>query len=395
MIIKNYIILLFIFTAYPQEKSSSDIQQEIDSRDTQIKLLKKEITKVEENIIEKTKNEINASEIIIEIQNKIILTKKLIRSIEREEKIIQRKIDKSQIEMKKKEAFLKSFQSKLKENIIYIYKNGTPTFIESILILDDLSDLIYKTKYLNILNSIQKKNKKEIKKLILEIENDNNNFKKTLNEKKQLKKNKKNEKETLEKDIIKKRELLDHLNKEKEQEQLKLNSKQQALTEIENIINKLYSDKSAQLKREQQLVEIRKIQKMSANGNFNSMRGKLPWPVRGKIISKFGSKKNKKLKTITENIGIDIKASKNNSVIAILDGVISTITYIRGHGNVIIIDHGDGFNTVYANVENILVEENNYIQAGTQIATLNNEKILHFEIWGNQKKLNPEKWLIK
>ena len=65
----------------------------------------------------------------------------LIYSINREEQLIQRKIDKSQIEIKKKETFLKSIQSKLKENLIYIYKNGVPTFIESILILDDLSSI--------------------------------------------------------------------------------------------------------------------------------------------------------------------------------------------------------------------------------------------------------------
>ena len=63
--------------------------------------------------------------------------------------------------------------------------------------------------------------------------------------------------------------------------------------------------------------------------------------------------------------------------------------------NIIIIDHGDGFNTVYSNIDNILINENDYIKAGQNIASVNDNMILHFEIWGNQKKLNPEKWLIK
>ena len=80
---------------------------------------------------------------------------------------------------------------------------------------------------------------------------------------------------------------------------------------------------------------------------------------------------------------------------SVLDGVVSTITYIRGHGNIIILDHGDGFNTVYSNINNILIQENDYVKAGQYIAGVNDNMILHFEIWGNQKKMNPEKWLIK
>ena len=82
-----------------------------------------------------------------------------------------------------------------------------------------------------------------------------------------------------------------------------------------------------------------------------------------------------------------------------MDGVVSTIAYIRGHGNIIIIDHGDGFNTVYANIENITIKENDYVQTGNIIAEVSQKNstnnTLHFEIWGNQKKINPETWLGK
>ena len=112
------------------------------------------------------------------------------------------------------------------------------------------------------------------------------------------------------------------------------------------------------------------------------------------------NQKNRKLKTITENVGIEIQAKVGTQVITVLDGVISTITYIRGHGNIIIVDHGGGFSTVYAQVENIQVNENEYIQAGDRLAKIaSNGKSkngkLHFEVWGNQQKLNPEHWLSK
>ena len=98
------------------------------------------------------------------------------------------------------------------------------------------------------------------------------------------------------------------------------------------------------------------------------------------------------------NVGIDIRSRSGSKVLTVLDGMVSTITYIRGHGNIIIIDHGGGFSTVYAHVSKIIVNENEYIQRGNTIASVaapehGSSASLHFEGWGNQKTLNPEKWL--
>ena len=85
---------------------------------------------------------------------------------------------------------------------------------------------------------------------------------------------------------------------------------------------------------------------------------------------------------------------------SVFDGIVTTITYIRGYGNTIILDHGSNFYTVYTHVSDVEVEENNYVEARQVIAyvsdsgSLDGSK-LHFEIWGNREKLNPELWLIK
>ena len=380
---------------YSNDKSSSEIQYEIDSRSRQIDLLKQEIEQLEENIITKTKKQINISEILLDLENKINLTEQLIKSMNKEEKTIQRKIDKIYIEITNKEQQIKKIQNELKNNMIHAYKNGRPTFLESILNIDDLYDITYKTKYLKTVNIFQQKNKKKLNNLILDLKSENKNLKERLENKKKIIKNKKEESQKLKNDITKKNKLLEKINSDKKDQKSRLTNKKKALEEIEELINKLYADKKSQEKREQQLAEIRKMQKMVTNGNFNSMKGKLPWPINGTIISKFGNKKNQKLKTVTENLGINIKSSNSTQVIAVLDGVVSTITYIRGHGNIIILDHGDGFNTVYSNIENILISENDYVKAGQNIATVGDSMTLHFEIWGNQKKMNPEKWLIK
>ena len=141
-------------------------------------------------------------------------------------------------------------------------------------------------------------------------------------------------------------------------------------------------------------------QNRATTGNFAIMKGRLNWPANGRITGKFGTIRNPDTGVLIENVGIDIQTKSGASVNSVLDGVVSTITYIRGHGNVIIIDHGGGFSTVYAQIDDITVHENEYVQKGNTIASVvktedGSVSKFHFEVWGNQNKLNPEIWLIR
>ena len=160
------------------------------------------------------------------------------------------------------------------------------------------------------------------------------------------------------------------------------------------------AEKKALKKREEELAQIRAKLNKSTTGNFAKMKGKLPWPTDGYIINKFGLQKNNVLNTVYENIGIDIKTKRGASVYSVLDGFISKISYVdKNYGNIIIVDHGGGYYTVYSNIDNIQVNEKDYVKALQKIAKVtkneSNEHILHFEVWGNQENLNPELWLNK
>ena len=128
-------------------------------------------------------------------------------------------------------------------------------------------------------------------------------------------------------------------------------------------------------------------------GNFKKMKGRLEWPVEGYIEKKFGVLHNKKIKTVTENIGIEIKCKKNNPVKAVMDGIVSRSNFISGIGNIIIINHGNDYSTVYSNINNILVREGDYIKEQQEIAT--SEDFLSFQMWKGSEVLNPENWFIK
>ena len=123
------------------------------------------------------------------------------------------------------------------------------------------------------------------------------------------------------------------------------------------------------------------------------MKGRLNWPNEGKIVVKFGTQVNPELNTITENTGIEINCSQNLNVQSVMDGIVMGISYIPTYGNIIIVDHGEEYSTVYANLESIFISEDEYITSETIIGTVadsgNKKRLLHFEIWKNGSPIDP------
>ena len=84
---------------------------------------------------------------------------------------------------------------------------------------------------------------------------------------------------------------------------------------------------------------------------------------------------------------------------SVLDGLVTTITFLRGWGTTVIIDHGLGLYTVYAFLEDVAVYEGQYIDQGQVIARVGSSNgledfRLHFEVWANQEKMDPIRWLV-
>ena len=114
------------------------------------------------------------------------------------------------------------------------------------------------------------------------------------------------------------------------------------------------------------------------------------WPVRGEIISHFGS-----LKNASKNRGIDIRAPYGKDIVVSRSGKVTYCTdFMKGYGRTIIVEHEDGFQTVYAyNAEN-LVNVGNFVKQGQVIAKVGKggrAKVssLHFEIREKHKPKNP------
>ena len=405
MLKTKHIKLFLIFTlgVVFADKSSSDIDRDINRKNSELETLKNEIEKVEQLINSKSKEERLSNEVIKQINNKISLTEKLIKTLNDEENYLIKLIYKAEekIELKEKELF--TLKNQLKNRVRYLYKYGKKNLVTQMMQSEDWNKMIYRTKYLQILNEYEQIIKDRINKNIKELKSEKSSLQKEKENKKRLINSKNDEFKNLENEKERKKIYLIKIQNQKNELRKNLEIKKDMMAEVENIIKRLYSDRGKAKKREEEIAKRRSEQNRSTSGNFAKMKGKLNWPTDGKVVGKFGNTKNAKTHIVTENIGIDILTAPNEKVYSVLDGIVLTITNIRNFGDLVILDHGAGYYTVYSNLQNINVYENQYIDSNTYLAQVAqgsnfnypDQYVFNFQVWSNEEKVNPQTWLKK
>ena len=133
----------------------------------------------------------------------------------------------------------------------------------------------------------------------------------------------------------------------------------------------------------------------SITKGFKKQKGKLAMPVNGTIVGKFGIRVHREANnTKTESPGIDIKTTSNASVKSVYEGVVVRVFYKPEFQNIVLVQHGEYF-TLYSNMKSTVVKKGTKLKAGDiigKVGTKNGKTELHFQIWKNGTKLNPEEW---
>jgi len=134
----------------------------------------------------------------------------------------------------------------------------------------------------------------------------------------------------------------------------------------------------------------------AGSGAFASQAGRLPWPAAGRLLNRYGATRASSLPWS----GWMIAAREGDAVRAVHAGTVVFADYLRGHGELIILDHGGGYLTLYAHNQSLLKAVGETVNAGDVIARAGNsgglrESALYFEIRRGGKTLDPALWLRK
>lgn len=130
---------------------------------------------------------------------------------------------------------------------------------------------------------------------------------------------------------------------------------------------------------------------------FKSLRNKLPWPAKGKVFSNFGERyADGKLR----RNGLMMNTTEGADIRAIHYGRVVFANWLRGFGLMTIVDHGDGYMTLYGHSSSLFTSPGDWVDAGQTIAAAGRtggteDPALYFEIRHNGKPVNPRGWLGK
>jgi septal ring factor EnvC (AmiA/AmiB activator) len=181
--------------------------------------------------------------------------------------------------------------------------------------------------------------------------------------------------------------LLAHVRKKKSAQLAAIESLKQAARDLDEKIKKLGVGSTSAAAQEHTAAEP-----------FQAYKGLLKMPVKGKIVSLFGKFKNTSYQVLNFRSGIEIQTDRGEPIAAVYAGKILYADWFKGYGNMVIIDHGENYYTVYAHIEETFKSTGDNVEAGEVIATVGDTGSitgpkLYFEVRHHGKPLDPMQWL--
>ena len=195
-------------------------------------------------------------------------------------------------------------------------------------------------------------------------------------------------------------QLLQQQQHQRQQLQAAISKRQQAHKQLLGLLKNRMQRISRLRRQEQQLNEtIRQLQRQQARlqqqqKGLKALKRRLPWPLKGPLLHRYGSRKTGQLRWK----GLLIGGRIGQSVQSIADGEVLFADWLKGYGLLMIIDHGKGYMSLYGHNQALLKQPGEHVEAGEPIALVGqsgaqDRPALYFEIRHQGKPLNPLKWL--
>ncbi|MER3522808.1 MAG: hypothetical protein C4326_01735 [Ignavibacteria bacterium] len=375
-------------------------QQELRTRQTELQNIRDQIRQYEHNIREQSSKEQTTLELLDAYDRKATLLRTLIARLRAQEEDLQKAIAVTRADLARLDDQLRFLKEHYARYVRSAYEAGRAQDIELLLSANSINQFSVRSYYLRRFTEQRKRDAEKITRKRTELEQVQFRLQLQLAEERRLIAEKAEEEDRLAALVAERKLVLANIRKDKTMLQREVERKKRAAQELERVIADLIeADRLKKEKRDGELRERKLPQPPPTVGTFASKKGKLRWPVsEGVVVAKFGNHVHPRLKTVTMNTGIDIEVKAGSPVVSVADGEVSTILWYPSYGNLLIINHYDGYRTVYTHLAEILVTEGQKVKEGERIGT-SGEAIdgprLHFELWKDREKQNPEQWLSK
>jgi len=404
--------LLFICESAFAQKTT-----ELERRERELHRLRTEIAAFEKKVADSERRERSTLERLDDLEQQSDLLRQLIRRLREEEKQLTRDISEARSSIGDLERQVQSLTTHYAGWVRSLYMNGRVYDLELLFSSRSLNQLSIRLQYLRRFSDQRAQDLNEIVTKKTTLEKQNNDLQSKLSNERRVLSEKTREENKLKRTYGERQSVLKKVRKDKKAYTQELSKRTTAVRRIEQLIadlierERVKKEREAEERRKKALADARKAERTSRalpalpapdvrpSTPFADRRGKLRWPVgAGTVQARFGNMTHPVLGTVTQNTGIDISTNAGSSVYAVAEGEVSVLSFIPGFGNVLIINHYDGYRTVYAHLSDILVSEDQKVTEGMVVARSGETvsgSVLHFELWKEKEKQNPENWLAR
>ncbi len=356
-----------------QPKSKLEHQRELSSIRKRLQKVRKEISKL------KTEEKGVLKEIRL-LEEQVRLTRRLVGELRNSQRVVLHEIDSLEISIDSLEAEMEGSKENLRKRLVSLYKRGQFYNLEVMFGASsavEVYDRLYFTRYAARAEEKMFNQLLDTKSMLEEREDSLSLYNRELA-----------------KLLSEKRDAQDSLTSAKRRNQKKLSDIKKSKKSKEKLVKEL----DARRKRLTKLIaSLDKKGSTSPNRKVTGTviekgRGNMPWPVSSrKLIASYGTIVHPRYKTKTFNDGIDIDCSGGRSVKSIARGLVKVAGEFSGYGLLVIVDHQDGYYSIYSNLDKITVSTNTKVSRGQKLGKASD--YLHFSISKRAKFMNPINYL--
>lgn len=305
--------------------------------------------------------------------------------------VVSRKVQKANEDLGFLTQTIASHETLLAGRMVALYKFGDVEMPQVLFSSCSYEDLLSSRRYLALILNQDRQLIEDYRQRQTFIGNYREQLKEDERELKKLRRETEQKKAEIQKDHSQKARLLEAIRDEKRIHLAAIQELETASAQLQALIDRLEKDIRAKAKEE--------IFTPAAKG-FGTLRGKLAFPVEGRILSTFGKNENRKFNTFTVQKGIEIGASLGAEVRAVYNGRVLYADWFKGYGKILIIDHGEGYYTLSGHASALLKGVGEEVRRGEVVALVGDTgslkgPCLYFEIRQRGKPLDPLEWLAR
>lgn len=375
-------IFLFFWLFFSFNVASASKNEDMSHYQDKLEKLQKSIAKVQQHLQGNKKQRSHVVTELHTLETEISKNSRKLKTLEKAVRSSRKQEKKLKNELKILNKQLSNQRKALSEQIRSAYSMGHQQNIKMLLNQQDPAQAGRTQAYFNYLNRARQQ-QIDVFLTTFEITKQTEiTLNETLKTQDQLLKTQKEKKRKRQKQRFQRKKLLAELSDKIKNQESTLSNLETSRGRIENLLKSLG----------ELLADI--PTSPSENKPFLSLKGKLPWPTKGRFINNFGQLKN--YGDLKWN-GVLIKTELGTPVRVISHGRVAFADWLQGFGFITIVDHGDGYMSLYGHSETLLRQMGDWVQAGEVIATAGDSggqpvSGVYFEIRSRGKPVNPSKW---